>query len=118
MKSLPGLLIAAAFAALTCAVWAFLNRPAAEPPWPAHIQGFAFSPFHTGEDPTHHVMPTDAEIDSDLKLLAGKINTVRTYSVDGSLGDGPRLAERPGINVAAGAWTTDHLAATDRQLKM
>jgi exo-beta-1,3-glucanase (GH17 family)/cellulose synthase/poly-beta-1,6-N-acetylglucosamine synthase-like glycosyltransferase len=117
MKSLPGLLIAAAFAALTCAVWAFLNRPAAEPPWPAHIQGFAFSPFRNGEDPTHHVMPTDAEIDSDLKLLAGKINTVRTYSVDGSLGDVPQLAERHGINVAVGAWIDDHRDANERQLE-
>jgi exo-beta-1,3-glucanase (GH17 family)/cellulose synthase/poly-beta-1,6-N-acetylglucosamine synthase-like glycosyltransferase len=118
MKSLPGLLIAAAFAALTCAVWAFLNRPATEPPWPAHIQGFAFSPFRTGEDPTHHVMPTDAEIDSDLKLLAGKINTVRTYSVDGSLGDVPQLAERHGINVAVGAWIDDHRDANERQLEI
>jgi exo-beta-1,3-glucanase (GH17 family)/cellulose synthase/poly-beta-1,6-N-acetylglucosamine synthase-like glycosyltransferase len=117
MKSLPGLLIAAAFAALTCAVWAFLNRPAAEPPWPAHIQGFAFSPFRTGEDPTHHVMPTDAEIDADLKLLAGKINAVRTYSVDGSLGDVPQLAERHGINVAVGAWIDDHRDANERQLE-
>jgi exo-beta-1,3-glucanase (GH17 family)/cellulose synthase/poly-beta-1,6-N-acetylglucosamine synthase-like glycosyltransferase len=117
MKSLPGLLIAAAFAALTCAVWAFLNRPAAEPPWPAHIQGFSFSPFRMGEDPTHHVMPTDAEIDSDLKLLAGKINTVRTYSVDGSLGDVPQLAERHGINVAVGAWIDDHRDANERQLE-
>jgi exo-beta-1,3-glucanase (GH17 family)/cellulose synthase/poly-beta-1,6-N-acetylglucosamine synthase-like glycosyltransferase len=117
MKSLPGLLIAAAFAALTCAVWAFLNRPAAEPPWPAHIQGFAFSPFRTGEDPTHHVMPTDAEIDTDLKLLAGKINAVRTYSVDGSLGDVPQLAERHGINVAVGAWIDDHRDANERQLE-
>jgi exo-beta-1,3-glucanase (GH17 family)/cellulose synthase/poly-beta-1,6-N-acetylglucosamine synthase-like glycosyltransferase len=117
MKSLPGLLIAAAFAALTCAVWAFLNRPTAEPPWPAHIQGFSFSPFRMGEDPTQHVMPTDAEIDSDLKLVAGKINTVRTYSVDGSLGDVPQLAERHGINVAVGAWIDDHRDANERQLE-
>jgi exo-beta-1,3-glucanase (GH17 family)/cellulose synthase/poly-beta-1,6-N-acetylglucosamine synthase-like glycosyltransferase len=117
MKSLPGLLIAAAFAALTCAVWAFLNRPAAEPPWPAHIQGFSFSPFRMGEDPTHHIMPTDAEIDADLKLVAGKINTVRTYSVDGSLGDVPQLAERHGINVAVGAWIDDHRDANETQLE-
>jgi exo-beta-1,3-glucanase (GH17 family)/cellulose synthase/poly-beta-1,6-N-acetylglucosamine synthase-like glycosyltransferase len=117
MKSLPGLLIAAAFAALTCAVWAFLNRPATEPPWPARIQGFAFSPFRSGEDPTHHVMPTDAEIDADLKLLQGKINTVRTYSVDGSLGDVPQLAERHGINVAVGAWIDDHRDNNERQLE-
>src|SRR6201992_829305 len=117
MKSIPGLLIAAAFAALTCAVWAFLNRPAAEPPWPAHIQGFSFSPFRIGEDPTRHVMPTDAEIDSDLKLLAGKINAVRTYSVEGSLGDVAQLAERHGINVAVGAWIDDHRDTNESQLE-
>ncbi|HUI61621.1 MAG TPA: glycosyltransferase [Steroidobacteraceae bacterium] len=117
MKFLPGLLIAAAFAALTCAVWAFLNRPAAEPPWPAHIQGFSFQPFRMGEDPTRRVMPTDAEIDADLKLLAGKINTVRTYGVNGSLGDIPQLAERHGINVAVGAWIDNNRESNERQLE-
>jgi exo-beta-1,3-glucanase (GH17 family)/cellulose synthase/poly-beta-1,6-N-acetylglucosamine synthase-like glycosyltransferase len=117
MKSPPGLLIAAAFAALTFAFWAFLNRPAAEPPWPTRIQGFAFSPFRTGEDPTRHEMPTDAEIDSDLKLLAGKTNSVRTYSVDGSLADVPQLAERHGINVAVGAWIDDHRENNERELE-
>jgi len=117
MKFLPGLLIAAAFAALTCAVWAFLNRPASEPPWPAHIQGFSFQPFHSGEDPTRRVMPTDAEIDADLKLLAGKINTVRTYGVNGSLGDIPQLAERHGINVAVGAWIDNNRESNERQLE-
>jgi exo-beta-1,3-glucanase (GH17 family)/cellulose synthase/poly-beta-1,6-N-acetylglucosamine synthase-like glycosyltransferase len=117
MKSLPGLLIAAAFAALTCAVWAFLNRPAAEPPWPAHIQGFSFQPIRAGEDPTRHILPTDAEIDADLKLFAGKINTVRTYGVQGSLADVPQLAERHGINVAVGAWIDDHRDSNETQLK-
>lgn len=117
MKLLPGLLIAAAFAALTVAVWAFVNRPASEPPWPAHIQGFAFSPFRLGEDPTRDVMPTDGEIDADLKLLAGKINAVRTYSDDGSLGDVPQLAARHGINVAIGAWIDDHHDKNERQIE-
>src|SRR5581483_6388209 len=117
MKSLPGLVIAAAFAALTCAVWALLNRPVIEPAWPQHIQGFSFSPFRMGEDPTHHIFPTDAEIDSDLKLLAGKINTVRTYSVEGSLGDVPQLAERHGINVAIGAWIDNHRDANEQQVE-
>src|SRR5207237_1386620 len=59
MKALPGLLIAAAFATLTFAVWAYLNRPTAEPPWPARIQGFAFSPFRISEDPTRKELPTE-----------------------------------------------------------
>jgi exo-beta-1,3-glucanase (GH17 family)/cellulose synthase/poly-beta-1,6-N-acetylglucosamine synthase-like glycosyltransferase len=117
MKFLSGLLIAAVFAALTLALWAYLNRPATEPKWPARIQGFAFSPFRTGEDPTRHELPTDAEIDSDLKLLTGKINSVRTYSVEGSLGDVPQLAERHGINVAVGAWIDDHRDNNERQLE-
>ncbi|MDB6090097.1 MAG: beta-(1-3)-glucosyl transferase [Gammaproteobacteria bacterium] len=108
MKSLPGLLIAAVFATLTFAVWAFLNRPTLEPPWPARIQGFAFSPFRIGEDPTHKEMPTDAEIDTDLKLLEGKTLAVRTYSNAGTLADVPQLAERHGINVTVGAWVDNH----------
>jgi exo-beta-1,3-glucanase (GH17 family)/cellulose synthase/poly-beta-1,6-N-acetylglucosamine synthase-like glycosyltransferase len=117
MKSLPGLLIAAAFAALTFAVWAYLNRPTTEPPWPAKIQGFAFSPFRIGEDPSRNEMPTDAEIDSDLKLLTGKINAVRTYSAVGTLGDVPQLAERHGINVAVGAWIGDHRDHNEKELE-
>jgi exo-beta-1,3-glucanase (GH17 family)/cellulose synthase/poly-beta-1,6-N-acetylglucosamine synthase-like glycosyltransferase len=116
MKFLPGLVIAAAFAALTCGLWAWLNRPTAEPPWPRHIQGFSFSPFRLGEDPTHHLMPTEGEVDSDLKLLAGRINTVRTYSVESPLDDVPQLARRYGINVAVGAWIDDHRDANERQL--
>ena len=55
MKTIPSLLIAAVFATLTFAVWAYLNRPTKEPPWPAVIQGFAFSPFRAepGSDPQH-----------------------------------------------------------------
>ncbi len=117
MKSLPGLVVAAAFAALTCAVWAFLNRPAPEPPWPARIQGFSFSPIRMGEDPTKHIYPTDAEIDADLKLVSGKVGTVRTYSVAGSLADIPQLAARHGLNVAVGAWIDDHRDANETQLQ-
>ena len=116
MKALPGLLIAAAFATLTFAVWAYLNRPTAEPPWPARIQGFAFSPFRIGEDPTRKELPTAAEIDSDLKLLEGKVNAVRTYSVTGALADAPQLAERHGINVAVGAWIDSHRDLNEREL--
>jgi exo-beta-1,3-glucanase (GH17 family) len=116
MKSVPGLLIAALFATLTVAAWGFLNRPTLEPPWPSRIQGFAFSPFRSGEDPTHKEMPTDAEIDQDLTLLEGKTLAVRTYSNDGTLADVPQLAERHGINVTVGAWIDNHDDANESEL--
>src|SRR5579859_4009810 len=117
MKTLPSLLIAAIFATLTFSVWAWLNRPTREPPWPARIQGFAFSPFRANEDPTHFQMPTDAEIDEDLALLEGKVNAVRTYSVASTLADVPELADRHGVNVALGAWLDSHLDKNEDQLK-
>jgi exo-beta-1,3-glucanase (GH17 family)/cellulose synthase/poly-beta-1,6-N-acetylglucosamine synthase-like glycosyltransferase len=117
MKAIPSLLIAALFATLTFAVWALLNRPTSEPPWPALIQGFAFSPFRANEDPTHFQMPTDAEIDADLTLLQGKVNAVRTYSVAGTLADVPELAEKHGLNVALGAWLDSHRDKNEEQLQ-
>jgi len=117
VKTFPSLLIAAVFATLTFAVWAYLNRPTREPPWPPLIQGFDFSPFRAGEDPTHFEMPTDAEIDADLTLLEGKVKAVRTYSVGATLADVPELAERHGLNVALGGWLDTHRDKNEEQLK-
>ena len=117
MKTIPSLLIAAVFASLTFAVWAYLNRPTREPPWPPLIQGFAFSPFRANEDPTHFEMPTDAEIDADLALLEGRVRAVRTYSVGATLADVPELAERHGLNVALGVWLDTHRDKNEEQLK-
>jgi exo-beta-1,3-glucanase (GH17 family)/cellulose synthase/poly-beta-1,6-N-acetylglucosamine synthase-like glycosyltransferase len=117
MKTLGSLLIAAVFATLTFAVWALLNRPTAEPAWPTRIQGFAFSPFRINEDPTHGEMPTDEEIDADLALLEGKVNAVRSYSVEKTLADIPELAEQHGMNVALGAWLDSHRELNEEQLK-
>src|SRR3984885_14845921 len=117
MKFFPSLLIAAVFATLTFAVWAYRTRPARQPPGPAVIQGFAFSPFRANEDPTQGQMPTDAEIDSDLALLEGHVNAVRTYSVEKTLADIPELADRHGLNVALGAWLDNHHDKNEEQLQ-
>ncbi|MGH8415156.1 MAG: glycosyltransferase, partial [Gammaproteobacteria bacterium] len=100
----PAIIIGIAAAAITVSVWAWFNQPMREPPWPSTIQGFAFSPFRADEDPVAHKLPTDAELDADLKLLAGKTYAVRTYSVEGTLADIPALARKYHIDVALGAW--------------
>jgi exo-beta-1,3-glucanase (GH17 family)/cellulose synthase/poly-beta-1,6-N-acetylglucosamine synthase-like glycosyltransferase len=104
MKHWSSLLILAAFAALTVAAWAFANQPTPEPPWPSRIQGFSFQPFQKDQDAIDRDEPTAEQIDSDLELLAGKTNSVRTYSTLGTLGEIPRLAARHDIKVAVGAW--------------
>ena len=70
MKLISGILVAAVFAVMTFGLWAYMNRPESEPPWPKQIQGVAFSPFAADQDPfgSKDVPPIE-QIDADLKLL-------------------------------------------------
>lgn len=109
-------LVAVAFAALTFALWAYVNRPTAEPPWPARVQGMAFSPFQAGQDPFVQVLPSEQQIDSDLRLLAGKVTAVRSYSTLKNLGLIPELAARHDLKVTVGAWLDRRLATNDQEV--
>jgi exo-beta-1,3-glucanase (GH17 family)/cellulose synthase/poly-beta-1,6-N-acetylglucosamine synthase-like glycosyltransferase len=109
--------IAISLALLTLSLWAVANRPEVEPPWPARIQGFSFSPYRAGQSPFEGRLPSVAEIDADLTLLAGKTHAVRTYSMEGTLAEIPRLARRHGINVALGAWIDARLANNESEVE-
>jgi len=95
--------VAAFFAALTFAAWAWLNRPSIEPRWPARVQGVAYSPYHAGQSPRTE-SPTAAEIDADLRLLSlASVNAVRTYSSTGVFAQVPEIAARHNLKVLVGA---------------
>ncbi len=98
----PVLFAAAAASAL--GAFALLARPAAAPPWPARIEGFAFSPLRPGDDPARAHYPTAAEVDADLALVATKAGSIRTYSLEGPLAEIPALAARHGLKVTLGVW--------------
>ena len=113
---ISSIVIAVSIAALTVTLWAYFNRPDKEPPWPDRIQGFAFSPFRANEDAVAHRLPTDAEMDSDLKLLAGKTDSIRTYTVETTLGDVPRLATPYDLEVMLGAWVDSDKPKSDAEI--
>ena len=77
---------------LTLLLWWLVNRPGIEPPWPAQVAGVSFSPIRGDQDPTIGEFPSNAEIDADLALLAGDVRGVRTYTVQATMADVPRLA--------------------------
>lgn len=110
------LVLVLAFGMATWSIWAFFNQPSPEPPWPATIQGFAFSPFGPEDDPAEGRFPEPDYIERDLALLSGRSHAVRTYSVENSLATVPELADRHGINVALGAWINDSPAFSDNQV--
>jgi len=114
---LSSLLVAIAFGLVTYALWALLNQPQHEPAWPDVIQGFAFSPYLDGQDAVAGDMPSVDSLQSDLALLSGKTNAIRTYTVDGTFAEIPRLAEAFGINVALGAWLDQRDAVNVEQVE-
>ena len=116
-KKGSGLLIVAAFAALTVAAWGLANQPTSEPAWPRRIQGFAFQPFQKDQDAITGEEPSVQEIDRDLALLAGRTRAVRTYSSIGTLGEIPALASRHGLSVAVGAWLDTDRDRNEREVE-
>ncbi|HEX5637219.1 MAG TPA: beta-(1-3)-glucosyl transferase, partial [Gammaproteobacteria bacterium] len=110
------LLIIIAVAVATIGIWAYVNQPTEQPPWPRIVQGFSFSPFRADQDAIRHIMPSEQEIDEDLALLAGKTHAVRTYSTEGVLGEIPRLAQKHNINVTVGAWIDADLERNEREI--
>ena len=118
MKLLSGILVAAVFAVMTFGVWGYLNRPESEPPWPAHIQGVAFSPYAADQDPFGSKdIPSVEQIDSDLKLLAKRTYAVRTYSVLGTLGRIPELAAKHNVSVALGVQLSRDKAESEEEMR-
>jgi len=112
-------LVAIVFAAITFALWAYLNKPVEEPEWPERgVQGMAFSPFHAGQNPAERRLPSTQQIDGDLALLSGaSVNAVRTYSSLGSLGEVPRLAAKHNLKVAVGAWLDRDLKTNETEIE-
>ncbi len=109
--------IGIAVAILAVCIWAYMNRPGDEPPWPARIQGFSFQPMRAEDNPIVKRYPTEAQIDEDLALLAGKTFAVRTYTVEGTIAKVPELAKKHGINVALGGWIGDDAARNELEIQ-
>jgi exo-beta-1,3-glucanase (GH17 family)/cellulose synthase/poly-beta-1,6-N-acetylglucosamine synthase-like glycosyltransferase len=109
MFNKANVVITVTIALLTISIWALLNRPEIEPPWPLKIQGFCYSPFRVDQSPLEGVFPTVEQIESDLAMLAKKTHAVRTYSMEETIVEVPKIARKYGINVALGAWIgNDH----------
>lgn len=108
--------IAISVALLTILLWALLNRPQEELPWPTTIQGFSFSPHRAEDNPIEKKFPTVESIDADLKLLAGSAHAVRTYTVENTFAEIPRLARKHKLSVALGAWVDGRLELNEQEI--
>lgn len=110
------LVVVLAIAALCAGLWALVNRPVSAPDWPEQIAGYSFSPFRAGQAPQDGSYPSDAQIRADLELLSSQTDNIRTYSVEGTLADIPRLAEEFGLRVTLGVWISRDLQRNEREI--
>ncbi|MBU3057704.1 glycosyltransferase [Pseudomonas indica] len=110
------LVIVVAVAALFTGFWALYNRPVNAPDWPEQISGYSFSPFHLDQNPQDNRYPNDEQIRADLELLSKQTDNIRTYSVENSLADIPRLAEEFGLRVTLGVWISPDEERNEREI--
>ena len=96
----------------------FLNRPVTVPAWPETVSGMSFSPFRVNQTPQDITsFPNEEEVLEDLKLVDERVDAIRTYSVEGILGDIPRLATQTDLDVVVGVWLSSDARRNQQELK-
>ncbi|PKQ04572.1 MAG: cellulose synthase [Alphaproteobacteria bacterium HGW-Alphaproteobacteria-11] len=103
--------------AANLAVWAAFNQPHHAEAWTGEIVGFSYSPYRQGQDPTRNRHPSAAQIEEDLKLLAGTVQAIRTYTMVFGQQRIPELAAQYGLSVAPGAWIGPNLERNEVELE-
>ncbi len=95
-----------------------LNRPITVPSWPDTLNGVSFSPFRINQTPEDITsFPSEEEVLEDLKLVDKHANAIRTYSVEGVLGDIPRLATQTDLEIVVGVWLSSDPRRNQQELK-
>ncbi|WP_343882383.1 glycosyltransferase family 2 protein [Rhodanobacter caeni] len=112
---LSAVVLALIVASMNIGLWWWGNLPHGPEDWHGKIGGFALSAFQRYQSPLKNDFPSDEEIDSDLKLISKYTSRVRTYSMLENP-QVPRLAEREGLKVMAGAWIDRRLDNNEKEI--
>lgn len=97
-------------------VWAFLNRPYEVKSWLGIMQGVTFTPLRPGDQPDQGINPSPEEIERDIALFEGKVQAIRTYTVENGLEVIPELASKHKLHVTLGAWIGKDLERNQREI--
>jgi exo-beta-1,3-glucanase (GH17 family) len=81
------------------------------------LNSLSFAPFREGVSPLKEEEPLVEHIDEDLKLLADKTHSIRTYSSLGGLQPTPDLARKYGLTMIQGAWLGDENLKNQKEIK-
>lgn len=85
------------------------NQPQdAGPDVPAgKLRSLSFAPYHDGFSPITQTFPLPEHVEQDIRAVADKTYSIRTYSVRGGMQPTPEFARRYGVDMMMGAWLGD-----------
>jgi exo-beta-1,3-glucanase (GH17 family) len=118
MRILTVLAVLATACLANFALWSLPNRPVPlESPPGGVLKSISFAPFRPGQSPLTFVYPTPAEIDEDMAVLAGRVESVRVYSSKG-FESVPDSARRHGLKVTMGAWLSGKAELEEQEIAL
>ncbi len=108
-RNLAILFVVALLVAVNFSIWSYINNPLQLQSWTKTTMGVTYDPLRKQDTQTGDTFPSEADIDSDLALLANKVHAVRTYSMLKGQDKIPELASKYNLNVTLGAWIDGNL---------
>ena len=97
----------------------FNNQPQdAGPDVPSgKFTSLSFAPFREGFSPLEEVFPLPEHIEDDMRLLADKTLSIRTYSSLGGLETTPEMARKYGLKMIQGCWLSYGLKDNKKEVE-
>ena len=108
-RNLAILFVVALLVAVNFSIWSYINNPLQLQPWTKTTMGVTYDPLRKQDTQNGDTLPSEADIDKDLALLANKVHAVRTYSMLKGQDKIPDLASKYNLNVTLGAWIDGNL---------
>ncbi len=99
--------------AANLSAWGLANRGAWGQAWGGKINSLSYSAWKQDDESTR---PSDETLESDMRLLAGSVRSIRLYGLSGGLDKIVDLAEKAGLNVFPGAWISPDEAANNAEV--
>src|ERR1700733_12499817 len=110
--------VVAVVACLHAGAWAIWQKQASAPNIDGVLSSVSYSPYRGSANPDDGGnRPTEAQIRSDLKLLAPYTRTIRLYSSTGGTEMVPAIANEFGLKVTVGIWLDKNTKRNEREIR-
>jgi exo-beta-1,3-glucanase (GH17 family)/glycosyltransferase involved in cell wall biosynthesis len=110
--------VVALVACLHAGAWAIWQTQASAPPFEGVLNSLSYSPFRGSAHPDDGGnRPTEAQIRSDLKMIAPYTRTIRLYSSTGGVEMVPSIANEFGLKVTLGIWLDKNKERNEREIR-